>query len=96
MFAARVSFMRVPLAAALIVLLSTVPAPKATAQGAGAPGAVTAATGPRLPPQHHSLRTALPGERSESRVNRVASGATVHLSTLAIVVGVVILALLLF
>jgi hypothetical protein len=53
-----------------------------------------AATGPRLPIQHVPQHTLLPGERSELR-SRAASGTTIHLSTLAIIVGVVILVILL-
>jgi len=53
-----------------------------------------AASGPRLPIQHVPRYAPLPGERSESR-SRAASGTTIHLSTLAIIVGVVILLILL-
>ncbi|HEY8062983.1 MAG TPA: hypothetical protein VID74_09305 [Gemmatimonadales bacterium] len=53
-----------------------------------------AATGPRLPIQHVPRYAPLPGERSELR-SRAASGTTIHLSTLAIIVGIVILVILL-
>jgi hypothetical protein len=51
--------------------------------------------GPRLPLQHVPQHTRLPGERSELLSRAVSSGTTIHLSTLAIIVGVVILVILL-
>jgi hypothetical protein len=66
----------------------------ATAQIIATPRAATASAGPRLPTQRAPQRTVLPGERSELR-SRAATGTTIHLSTLAIVVGVVILLILL-
>ena len=65
----------------------------ATAQIIATPGA-GAGSGPRLPIQHVPQHTPLPGERSEMR-SRAASGTTIHLSTLAIIIGVVILVILL-
>ena len=66
----------------------------ATAQIIATPRAAMASAGPRLPVQRAPERTVLPGERSESRSNR-AHGTTIHLSTLALVVAVVILVILL-
>ena len=76
----------------LAAMVASRPAP-ASAQIIATPSA-GAATGPRLPIQHVPQHTPLPGERSELR-SRAASGTTIHLSTLAIIVGVVILVLLL-
>lgn len=76
----------------LVAIVASRPA-TATAQIIATPGA-GAATGPRLPIQHVPQHTLLPGERSELR-SHAASGTTIHLSTLAIIVGVVILLILL-
>jgi len=76
----------------LIAILASRPA-AATAQIIATPSA-GAASGPRLPIQHVPQRTVLPGERSEMR-SRAATGTTIHLSTLAIIIGVVILVILL-
>jgi hypothetical protein len=66
-----------------------------TAQILATPNAGTASVGPRLPAQYVPRRTTLPGERSDLRTTRAASGTTIHLSTLAIVVGIVVLLILL-
>ena len=84
----------------MLMLLLSAPAVASVPMGAGAqivatPGARSTAGGPRLPVRRAPEPTMLPGERSVSSASRAASGATIHLSTFAIVVGVVILAILL-
>lgn len=79
---------------AFAVVAASLPS-AATAQIVATPSAASASAGPRLPIQRAPERTALPGERSDLRANRAAAGTNIHLSTLAIVVGVVILLILL-
>ena len=77
----------------LIAIVASRPV-AATAQIIATPGA-GATSGPRLPIQHVPQHTQLPGERSELLSRAASSGTTIHLSTLAIIVGVVILVILL-
>jgi hypothetical protein len=77
----------------LVAIVASRPA-LATAQIIATPAA-GAASGPRLPIQRVPQHTQLPGERSELLSRAATSGTTIHLSTLAIIIGVVILVILL-